>query len=106
MQFLKTIFWVLVAVVAVVFASNNWNRVTVKLGGTEVVAWLPLLLLIAFLLGLLPTLLLYRATRWRLRRKLASTEKALASVQSVPAPTASTVMPPAAAPIAVPPGVS
>lgn len=107
MQFLKTIFWVALAVAVVIFSSNNWTDIKVSLWANMV--WqtkLPVPLLIAFLTGLLPTLLLYRTTRWRLRRRLDSTEKALASVQSVPAPTSSTVMPPAAAPIAVPPGVS
>jgi putative membrane protein len=107
MQFLKTVFWVLVAVIAAIFAYNNWNPVTVSLwDGIVLDTRLPLLLLIAFLLGLLPTLLLYRTTRWRLRRKLDSTERALASVQSAPTAPASSSLPPSAAPIAVPPGVS
>ena len=107
MQFLKTVFWVLVAVVAAIFAYNNWTPVTVMLwGGIVLDTRLPLLLLIAFLLGLLPTLLLYRTTRWRLRRKLDSTEKALASVRNAPTAPVSASLPPSAAPIAVPPGVS
>jgi lipopolysaccharide assembly protein A len=109
MQFLKAIFQAFIAVIAAIFAYNNWIPVTVNLwGGVVLDTMLPLLLLIAFLLGLLPTLLLYRTTRWRLRRKLDSTEKALASVQNIstsPIPPAGTI-PPAAAPIAVPPGVS
>jgi lipopolysaccharide assembly protein A len=109
MQFLKAIFQAFIAVVAAIFAYNNWTPITVNLwGGVVLDTVLPLLLLIAFLLGLLPTLLIYRTARWRLRRKLDSTEKALASVQSIstsPTPPNAT-MPPAAAPIAVPPGVS
>lgn len=107
MQFLKTVFWVLVAVIVAVFASNNWNDVEITLWGKLV--WytkLPVPLFMAFLLGLVPTLLLYRTTRWRLRRKLDSTEKALASVQSASTPPPSSSLPPSAAPIAVPPGVS
>jgi lipopolysaccharide assembly protein A len=107
MQFLKAIFQAFIVVVGAIFAYNNWTPITVNLwGGVVLDTVLPLLLLAAFLLGFLPTLLLYRTSRWRLRRRLDSTEKALASVQSVPVPTSSTVMPPAAAPIAVPPGVS
>jgi lipopolysaccharide assembly protein A len=108
MQFLKAIFQAFIAVVAAIFAYNNWTPITVNLwGGVVLDTVLPLLLLIAFLIGLIPTLLLYRTTRWRLRRKLDSTEKALASVQSAPAsPAVPATMPPAAAPIAVPPGVS
>ena len=107
MQFLKAIFQAFIAVLAAIFAYNNWTPITVNLwGGVVLDTVLPLLLLVAFLIGLLPTFLLYRTTRWRLRRRLDSTEKALASVQSVPSSTASSAMPPAAGPIAVPPGVS
>jgi lipopolysaccharide assembly protein A len=107
MQFLKAIFQAFVAVIAAIFAYNNWTPITVNLwGGVVLDTVLPLLLLLAFLIGLLPTLLLHRATRWRLRRKLDSTEKALASVQNLPVATPATNIPPAAAPIAVPPGVS
>lgn len=107
MQFLKAIFQAFIAVLAAIFAFNNWTPVTVNLwGGVVLDTMLPLLLLIAFLLGLLPAFLLYRTTRWRLRRKLDSTEKALASVQNAPASAAPSTIPPAAAPIAVPPGVS
>jgi lipopolysaccharide assembly protein A len=107
MQFLKAIFQAFVAVIAAIFAYNNWTPVTVNLwGGVVLDTMLPLLLLLAFLIGLLPTLLLHRATRWRLRRKLDSTEKALASVQNASPPVSAPNMPPAAAPIAVPPGVS
>ena len=107
MQFLKAIFQAFIVVIAAIFAYNNWMPVTVNLwGGVVLDTVLPVLLLIAFLLGLLPTLLLYRTTRWRLRRKLDTTEKALASVQSnTPSPTPANIQP-TAAPIAVPPGVA
>ncbi len=107
MQFLKAIFQAFIAVVAAIFAYNNWTAVTVNLwGGVVLDTVLPVLLLIAFLIGLLPTFLLHRATRWRLNRKLNSAEKALADVQRpaiVPTPTN---VQPTAAPIAVPPGVA
>ncbi|MEK6636511.1 MAG: lipopolysaccharide assembly protein LapA domain-containing protein [Pseudomonadota bacterium] len=107
MQFLKAIFQAFIVVVAAIFAYNNWIPVTVNLwGGIVLDTVLPLLLLVAFLMGLLPALLLYRTTRWRLRRKLDSTEKALASVQSASDTPVSTMIPPTAAPMAVPPGVS
>ena len=107
MQFLKAIFQAFIIVIAAIFAYNNWMPVTVNLwGGVVLDTVLPVLLLIAFLLGLLPTLLLYRTTRWRLRRKLDSTEKALANVQSnTPSPVPANIQP-TAAPIAVPPGVA
>ena len=107
MQFLKAIFQAFIIVIAAIFAYNNWMPVTVNLwGGVVLDTVLPVLLLIAFLLGLLPTLLLYRTTRWRLRRKLDTTEKALANVQSsTPSPIPGNIQP-TAAPIAVPPGVA
>ena len=107
MQFLKAIFQAFIVVIAAIFAYNNWMPVTVNLwGGVVLDTVLPVLLLIAFLLWLLPTLLLYRTTRWRLRRKLDTTEKALANVQSyTPSPTPANIQP-TAAPIAVPPGVA
>lgn len=108
MQFLKTLFWVLIAVGVMLFAFNNWNIVTVNLwDGLQLDTRLPILLFGAFLIGLLPALLLHRATRWSLRRKLTTMERALADVTTPPVEErTSGVLPPAAAPIAVPPGVS
>ena len=107
MQFLKAIFQTFVAVILAIFAYNNWIPVTVNLwGGIVVDTVLPALLLVAFLLGLLPTFLMYRATRWRLRRQVGSLEKTLANVQTPLAPPPPANVQPTAAPIAVPPGVS
>jgi lipopolysaccharide assembly protein A len=62
MQFLKTLFWVALAVLLVLFASVNWHAVTLRLwGGLEADVKLPVLVLAAFLLGFLPTFLLMRA---------------------------------------------
>ena len=70
MQFLKTLFWVVLAVVVVLFAHANWNPVTLNLwGGLEADVKLPALLIGAFLLGFLPTFILYRARLWSLRRR-------------------------------------
>ena len=78
MQFLRTLFWVVIAVVAVVFAIRNWTPVVVHLwGGLEADIKLPVLLLIAFLIGFLPWFLLHKATRWQLKRKLESVQRAL-----------------------------
>ena len=107
MNFLRTVFWTVVAVIAALFAFENWTLVTVNLwGGLQMDTRLPVLLLIAFLIGLLPPLILHRATRWSLGRKLDTAERALADIRGpAPAPTGGT-LPPAAAPIAAPPGVS
>jgi lipopolysaccharide assembly protein A len=107
MRFLKTVFWTLIAVVAAIFGANNWTPVAVNIwNGMIVDTYLPLLLLIAFLIGVLPTFLLHRATRWSMRRKLESTQRALADAQRAePILEQAPTIPPVAAPIAVPPGV-
>jgi uncharacterized integral membrane protein len=102
MQFLKTLFWVVLAIVAVVFAMNNWTSVTVNLwGGLLVETRLPILIFGAFAVGFLPTFLLYRATRWRLRRRIDSHERVIADMRGVVEPSIepSQSAPPAATPI-------
>jgi len=113
MQFLKIMFWCLVAFVAALFTYGNWTPVTIQLwGGMEALVKLPFLLLVAFLAGLLPTLAWNHAVRWRLRQRLAAAERdainaryGAAAEPVVPlAPPDATS--PVAAPIAVPPGVA
>jgi len=71
MHFLKTVFWVIVAVVLVLFTRTNWFSVTVTLwGGLLVDIKLPILVIGAFLLGFLPTFILYRARIWSIRRRV------------------------------------
>jgi uncharacterized integral membrane protein len=85
MQFLKTLFWVVLAVVMVLFAYTNWQPVTLKLwGGLEADVKLPVLVIGAFLLGFLPTLIVYRTRLWSLRRRFET--QATAHVVSHPAP--------------------
>lgn len=87
MNFLRTAFWVVVAVALALFAKANWvvapsysGYVPVKLWGDIVLdTRLPVLIVAAFLLGLIPTWLWARAMRWQMQRRLASTERALAS---------------------------
>ena len=80
MQFLKTLFWALLIGLGAAFAYNNWVPVDLHLwGGLIAEVNLPLLVLVSFLLGLVPMLLGYYAMRWRLRQRLANTERALAA---------------------------
>ena len=74
MQFLKTLFWVILAVAVVLFASSNWTTVvTVNLwSGLQADIKLPVLAIGAFLLGFLPTFLVYRTRVWGLSRRLES----------------------------------
>lgn len=86
MQFLKTLFWVAVAVGLVLFANANWHSVTVRLwGGLEADVKLPVLVLGAFLLGFLPTFLLYRARMWSMKRRLEGLERQRTVVPEPPA---------------------
>ena len=90
MQFLKTLFWVVLAVIIVLFAKANWNAVTLRLwGGLEADVKLPVLLIAAFLLGFVPTFLVYRARVWQLKRRTEPADRAVAT--SAPAPTPVTV---------------
>jgi len=83
MHFLKTLFWVMVAVIAVIFSYHNWYSVTVGLwGGLAADVKLPILLLIAFLVGSLPWFLLHRTTRWSMRRKLEASQRSLEEMRA------------------------
>jgi uncharacterized integral membrane protein len=94
MQFLRTLFWVVVAIIAVIFANKNWTSVEINLwGGIVADVKLPILLLIAFIAGLLPPFILYQASRWQLRRRLDAAERTIAQLrppvpQMTPAPVA------------------
>ncbi|WP_088184358.1 lipopolysaccharide assembly protein LapA domain-containing protein [Sphingobium sp. Z007] len=87
MQFLRTAFWVVIAVGLAFFCMANYVPVTVRLWGDMVMETkLPVLLIGAFLLGALPFWIMARATRWRLKRRLHSTEKALVVATAAAAP--------------------
>lgn len=106
MQFLRTVFWVVLAVVGVIFATANWTPVTVNLwSGMVLDTRLPVLMLVTFLLGLLPMLIVHRATRWSLRRRLDTANRALTETAPPPAPLRE-MAPPGASPFAPPPGVA
>ncbi len=101
MRFLKTLFWVLIVAAIALFSMRNWTPVTVNLwGGLVLDTALPVLVIIAFLTGLIPTFLLHRATRWNLRRKLDSLERSLNEFRA-PAPISSPISAPATTPSGV-----
>jgi lipopolysaccharide assembly protein A len=84
MQFLKTLLWVLVAVLVALFASRNWTDVTLSLwGDLQVDIKIPVLLAVFFLLGFLPTWLLMRTRIWSHRRRVESIERSHASTAPV-----------------------
>ena len=88
MQFLKTLFWILLTVILVLFARENWQPVTITLwGGLQVDIKLPILVLFAFLLGFVPTMILYRARLWSMQRRLELQDRGLyPPTPSVPPP--------------------
>lgn len=99
MQFLKTLFWVALAVALVLFATVNWHAVTITLwGGLQADVKLPILVLGAFLLGFLPMLLVHRARMWSMKRRMEGLERQMAHLR---APETEPTAPPA--PIETPP---
>jgi lipopolysaccharide assembly protein A len=89
MRFLTTLFWVLVAVLLTYFATRNWSSVTINLwGDIQASIKLPLALLIAFLLGLLPIWLRMRARLWSADRRIEALERQQAPVETPAAPIA------------------
>ncbi|MCW2394335.1 MULTISPECIES: hypothetical protein [unclassified Sphingobium] len=90
MQFLRTAFWVVLAIIIVIFSFANWTPVMINLwGGLQLETKLPVLVIVAFLAGSLPFWALHKATKYRMRRRLDSAERALAA--SAPAATAPVV---------------
>jgi uncharacterized integral membrane protein len=84
MRFLTTVFWALVAVLVALFSYRNWIDVTLNLwGDIQADIKVPLLLLIFFLLGFLPTWLLMRTRLWSYRRRVEALERTRAASAAV-----------------------
>ncbi len=76
MRFLATVFWALIAVVVALFSYRNWTDVTLNLwGDIQADIKVPLLLLVFFLLGFLPTWMVMRAKLWSYRRRVDALER-------------------------------
>ncbi len=89
MRFLKILLWAVLCIAILLFSAENWTPVSVNLwSGLVLDTRLPVLLVLAFLLGLLPVMLLHRATRWSLRRRLDTVERNFSDYRAnaVPAP--------------------
>ena len=96
MQFLKILFWCLLAFVAALFTFGNWVSVPVRLwGGLIAEVNLPFLIGASFLLGLLPTLAWQHTARWRLRNRLQNAERTIAELRLAGSP------PPASSAVAI-----
>ncbi|HUG45401.1 MAG TPA: hypothetical protein VMK31_02665 [Sphingomicrobium sp.] len=71
MRFLKILFWLTLAVVVTLFAARNWRDVTIDLwGDLQADIKIPVLVLMAFLLGFLPAWLICRARLWRVKNRV------------------------------------
>jgi lipopolysaccharide assembly protein A len=72
LRFLKTLFWLVVTALVILFAAKNWRDVTIDLwGNLQVDVKMPVLLLIAFLIGFLPTWLIFRTKLWRVSNRVS-----------------------------------
>jgi putative membrane protein len=106
MQIFRTIVWVLLLVVLLLFSINNWTTVQVKIWEDLILETkLPALVVISFLLGLVPMWLAYLAGRWRYNRRISALENnaRTAVVQTGPPPAND---PPASDPPPVDPAAS
>jgi lipopolysaccharide assembly protein A len=115
MRFLRVLFWLTLLIVIALVSISNWDTyVPVRLWNNPVIWFrLPVLAVGAMVVGFLPYYLIHKATRWSLGRKLERAERQLTEVRNIApnstgpfVPSSSQTLPPVAAPIAVPPGVS
>ena len=84
MNMLRTIVWVLITAVLVIFAMANWSPVTVTVWpGQMLDTKLPLLILISFLIGSVPMWIALRTTRWTLNRRLNDAERQLGDLRAM-----------------------
>ena len=101
METVKTVFWALIIGLAAAFAYNNWFPVDLNLWSDLVAEVnLPLLMLVCFLIGFVPMLLVHYTSRWRMRQRISSLERtmndlrtahAAPNVSNAPAPPKSDV---------------
>ena len=107
MQFLKTLFWVVLAIAMVLFARENWEPVEIRLwSGLIAEVKLPFLLFVTFLIGFLPTYLYYRGRIWTMRRQINRPERVHVANQPIPAaPATPRQSDAAAAPVLNPAGL-
>lgn len=78
MHVIRTVVWVLLIVVLLLFSYNNWNPVVVKIWeGLLLETQMPVLVATSFLLGLVPMWLLSKASHWRLTRRINALESSM-----------------------------
>ena len=63
---------------------NSEETISIRLWGGLIADFsLPLLLVLVFLLGLLPSLVAYQTLRWRTRQRVSGLERALSDLRAV-----------------------
>ncbi len=106
MQVVRTILWVLLFVGLLAFSFFNWKPVEVTIWDNLILETkVPALVIVSFLLGMIPTWLLLRGTKWRLKRRINTLEnaaKSAAMMQHADDDTASMPMTSTAAPMMSP----
>jgi uncharacterized integral membrane protein len=80
----RTVIWVLLTIILVVFSMANWNPVTVTIWPGQVLdTKLPVLIFAAFLIGSLPLWIALRTSRWSLKRRIETSERQLADLRAM-----------------------
>ncbi len=79
MHIVRTIVWVLLLAALLVFSVANWDpTVTVRIWPELVLdTKIPVIVIIAFLIGIVPMWLYARGVKWRLNRRIQSLERSL-----------------------------
>ena len=93
MAVVRIVFWLVLAGLYALFATENWVQVPLVFGDTEVLIRLPALILAALLIGFLPTYIAYRVARGRRARSVAAVPVAVAPAH-LPSEAQPTVAPP------------
>ena len=95
----RTVIWVLLTIILVVFSMANWNPVTVTIWPGQVLdTKLPVLIFAAFLIGSLPLWIALRTSRWSLKRRIETSERQLADLRAMANRPAETPLTPEPAP--------
>ncbi|RVU03727.1 DUF1049 domain-containing protein [Novosphingobium umbonatum] len=89
MQILRNALWLLIAMLATAFVAINWHKAPLNLWPLESgylhVEWpVGIVALVFYLLGALPTALLNKARRWRLKRRIAMLENNIQALTPTP----------------------
>ena len=80
MQIIRTVIWVMILFGILTFSFFNWDTVEVNLWENLVLETkIPVLVIVAFLLGLVPMWLYHRSVKWSLDRRIRSLEASMKS---------------------------